>query len=175
MPTQSAAAASATDAATAQTATDAGTQNGSDRTFTQAELDAIVTERIQRERKKGEEAAVRAREAAERKAAEEQGQFKALYEKTQADLERMTTQIRQQELSILRNDIAGKVGLPPQLANRLQGDTPEALEADAKALLALLPGRAQNGANAGAGARQSGGSASDMDAFIRAAAGRRSI
>jgi len=41
--------------------------------------------------------------------------------------------------SILRQEIAAKVGLPAVFANRVLGVTPEEMEADAKVLLAGLP------------------------------------
>ena len=43
------------------------------------------------------------------------------------------------ELSQRKAAIAAKVGLPSALADRLQGDTDEAMEADANTILALIP------------------------------------
>lgn len=43
------------------------------------------------------------------------------------------------ELSQRKAAIAAKVGLPQALADRLQGDTDEAMEADAQGILALIP------------------------------------
>ncbi|MFA5151989.1 MAG: hypothetical protein WC554_05465 [Clostridia bacterium] len=43
------------------------------------------------------------------------------------------------KLDLLKRDAATKVGLPEILANRLQGETPEEIEADAKQLLETLP------------------------------------
>jgi alanyl-tRNA synthetase len=87
-----------------------------------------------------------AREQAEaesaRKQAEEQGNFKKLYEEAQAALtkaeqtraaERATEATKQAQLTA-----ATAAGLDASLATRLVGDTPEALLADAKALAARL-------------------------------------
>ena len=49
--------------------------------------------------------------------------------------ERIFTLERNQQ----RRDIAEKIGLPLAFANRIQGDTPEAMEEDAKSLLEALP------------------------------------
>jgi len=43
------------------------------------------------------------------------------------------------EREAMQREIAAKVGLPAKLANRLQGETPEEMEADALAILEDLP------------------------------------
>jgi hypothetical protein len=43
------------------------------------------------------------------------------------------------KLDLLKQSTASKLGLPEILANRLQGETPEEIEADAKQLLETLP------------------------------------
>ena len=43
------------------------------------------------------------------------------------------------KLDLLKQQTASKLGLPDVLANRLQGETPEEIEADAKQLLETLP------------------------------------
>jgi len=88
---------------------------------------------------------------AERKAAEEQGKFKELYEKalTEAETERNARQTS--ELATLKNSVARAVGLPEKLALRLQGATAEEITADAKSILAELPKPAAPNINSGAG------------------------
>ena len=76
----------------------------------------------------------------------EQGKFKELYEAAEkraadeaaraADLE---NRIQAQELMILRQRIATEKRLPAALVDRLQGETPEDLAADADVLLAAIP------------------------------------
>jgi predicted RNase H-like HicB family nuclease len=51
----------------------------------------------------------------------------------------LEAKVRQLEISRLQHDIAAKVGLPSVLADRLRGETPEELEADAKLLLEAQP------------------------------------
>ena len=135
--------------AVAPTGAEPGQQTEAARTFSQTDVDRIVAERIERERRKGEEQARKATEAAERKAAEEQGKFQELYQKAQADLERLAAEKRSLELAALRRDVAAKFQLPDSLAKRLQGETVEELERDAQDLLAAIPKPAAPDINAG--------------------------
>jgi hypothetical protein len=57
--------------------------SGDTKTFTQAELDAIVKDRLDRERKAGEAKALKEREAADAKALEDQKEFQKLAEQRQ--------------------------------------------------------------------------------------------
>ena len=56
--------------------------------------------------------------------------------KARAQLEAENKQIK---LDLLKQSTASKLGLPEILANRLQGETPEEIEKDAKQLLETLP------------------------------------
>jgi membrane protein involved in colicin uptake len=86
------------------------------------------------------------RDAAATQAMTEQGKFKELYEAAEkraadeaaarAELEQ---RIKAQETALLRQRIATEKGLPAALVDRLQGETPEELAADADVLLAALP------------------------------------
>ena len=83
-------------------------------------------------------------EAAEKAAADaeaarlaEQGQYKALYEKAQADAQAAADRVARMEHDQLRRDAAQAAGIP-QLWQRLQGETAEALAEDAKALAAMM-------------------------------------
>jgi hypothetical protein len=109
------------------------------KTFTQAEVDALIAQRLERARKSAEESANKARSEAERKAAEQQGEFQKLYEAEKAQREATEQRAKALELASLRRDVAEKMGVPSALAARLQGETLEELEADAKALMAALP------------------------------------
>lgn len=120
------------------------------KTFTQAELDAIVKERLERERKKAETAAQKAAQDAEAKALREQGEYKTLFEKVQADLAAERERAKALELAGLRRDVASKVGLPVALVDRLRGETEEELTADAQQLLAAMPKPAAPNINAAA-------------------------
>jgi hypothetical protein len=123
---------------------------------TQADLDALIGKekaKAERAAKKEIDAAVEAAKAAaieewkaaqQTEAAKEQGEFKTLYESAIKDTETLKAKIAELEndkrtmsLSALRSTVAAKHGLPAALADRLQGETEEALEADAKALAAV--------------------------------------
>lgn len=134
------------------------------RTFTQADVDRMIAERLDRERKHSETKAQKAREEAERKAAEEQGEFKKLYELAQAKAAAAEQRARELELAGLRREAAAKFNLPAKLADRLQGETLEELEADAKAVAAELPKPAAPNINATGGAGNAH-SAADSEAL----------
>jgi len=57
-----------------------------EKTFTQAELEQILADRLARADRKREQAEQKAKDEAEKKRLEEQGEYKALLEKTQAQL-----------------------------------------------------------------------------------------
>lgn len=61
----------------------------------------------------------------------------------------LEAKVRQLEISRLQHDIAAKVGLPFVWADRLKGETPEELEADAKSILEAQP-KQKAAPNAGA-------------------------
>lgn len=84
-----------------------------DKRFTQADLDRIVKERIERERKKADEKLAKEREEAERKKLEEQNEFKSLYEKAQAEIDRIQREAEATKLDALTTKLlvdAGYIG-----------------------------------------------------------------
>lgn len=110
----------------------AGPAQGNEaRAFTQADVDRIVKERIEREKAKGEVAAQKARQAAEAQALAEQGKFKELSEtqgKRIAELEATAEELKaaqgqlkkyQQALSEYRD--AQYAGIPEHIKALLDG------------------------------------------------------
>jgi hypothetical protein len=89
--------------------------------------------------RKAKTEADRAAEEAARKAAEEQGQFKTLYETERASREAAEARARAAELDRIKTKIGAKLNLPAELLDRLRGETEEDIEADAKTLLAVIP------------------------------------
>ena len=76
----------------------------------------------------------------------EQGKYQELYEvekKRAADeaarAAELENRIKAQELALMRQRVATEKGLPAALVDRLQGETPEELAADADVLLAAIP------------------------------------
>lgn len=83
--------------------------------------------------------AERAAAEAARIAAEEQGQYKPLYESEKANREAAEARAKTAELASIKVRIGAKLALPAGLLDRLRGETEEEIEADAKTLLAVIP------------------------------------
>jgi hypothetical protein len=118
-----------------------------ERTFTKAEVEALVRDRLASSERKSAEAAKKAAADAEAKTLKEQGEYKTLYEKMQAELEQERTRAKALELAGLRRDVAARRNLPAGLVDRLRGETEQEIDADA--LLAALPKPAAPNINAG--------------------------
>ncbi len=135
-----------------QTATTGdATGQTAEKTFTQADVNRIVKERLEREQGKAEQLAQKAREEAEAKALAEQGKYKELFEKQQKDLEAAAARVKAMELQSLRQTVAAKVGLPVAFVDRLRGETEAEIETDAKSILAIIPKPTAPNINAGTG------------------------
>lgn len=156
--------------------TDAGKPTTEERTFTQADIDRIVKERLDRERSRSEAAAKKASEEAERKAAEEQGKFRELYEAEVKARQEALDRMKSLELQSLRSQVAAETGLPNGLASRLIGETKEEIEEDAKKLLASIPKQPTPSLDGGAGSRrQSSGADKPTPEQIREMAARYNV
>jgi hypothetical protein len=129
----------------------AGIQAPSERTFTQQDVDRIIADRLVKERTKADAQAIKAREDAERKAAEEQGEFRKLYEKAQQQIAETEAKLQAAEIASIKRDVAARLNMPAALASRLQGEDESAIEADAKELMAALPKPTAPNINSGAG------------------------
>jgi hypothetical protein len=74
--------------------------------------------------------------------AEEQKRIEASMteqERLQKERDELAKESAQLKADIMRRDVIAETGLPPQLADRLKGETLEELKADAEGLLKLLP------------------------------------
>ena len=139
----------------------------SGRTFTQADLDRVVQDRLAREQQKFQDYDdLKAK--AERLAEIESAQ--------QTDLERVTVerdelknQLTPLQTENLRLRVAAEKKLPAELVDRLKGGTKEEMESDADELLKLVG--APVPPDFGGGPREPA-PAGDMDTLIRRAAGR---
>jgi hypothetical protein len=143
-----------------------GTNSGtSDRTFTQADLDRIINDRLKQASAKAEKEAAKAQADAEAKVLAEQGKYKELFEKQQAELQAAQQAARANELRLWQRDAAAQTKLPVALAERLKGETLDEMVADAKAILAALPKPAAPdiNANSGAGGAPAAGQLSDAE------------
>ena len=107
-----------------------------EQTFTQADVDRIVADRLKRERE-----ATRAKYADYDDLKAKAAGATSLEERV-ADIER---QARESEQRALRAEIANAKGLTPSQAKRLVGATREELEADADELLADIGAQKKQG------------------------------
>ena len=113
--------------------------NGEEPKFTQAQLDAILSDRLERERKKREEADKKAREEAERKRLEENNEFKSLADKYREELDAL----REDALKAKKVAALSKAGYNDEQIERygkyVEGDTDEAIAAAVTQLKADVP------------------------------------
>src|SRR5690625_5392831 len=75
--------------------------NTEEKTFTQAELDQIIADRLAREKKKRDDAVKAAEAEAERKRLEEQNDYKTLYEQAKEEAEQAVQKARGSKKSAL--------------------------------------------------------------------------
>jgi predicted nuclease with TOPRIM domain len=160
--------------ATQQTTAPAGdgTQDaqtgGSDKTFTQADLDRVVQDRLAREREKFagfEDIKSKAEEFDKLKESQ-----RSDLEKLQAERDELKTQLTPLQTENLRLRVAAEKKLPPELIDRLKGGTKEEMQADADELLKLVG--TPDTTSFDGGARDTA-TPKDMDSLIRRSAGVR--
>lgn len=109
-----------------------------EKTFTQADIDRIVKERLDRAEKANADKLQKEQEAAEQKRLQEQGQFKELADKEKARADQLEATLKQRDYDALRAKVAADNNLPAAWAVRLVGDDETALTADAKELAKTL-------------------------------------
>jgi hypothetical protein len=85
-----------------------------------------------------EQQAQREKEEADRKKAEENGEFKTLLEKAEAEKEQLKTELAKRDREALLNKVATKHKLPAEIAARLVGETEADLEKDAEKLAKVV-------------------------------------
>lgn len=110
---------------------------------TQEELDALIKERLQRqketyEKKYADYDSLRAAADKEKeyiKAAEENAEN---LKKLQNELETANQTIKRHEMESMRSNIASEAGLPKEFASRLVGDTEEEIRKDAESLKSIF-------------------------------------
>jgi hypothetical protein len=109
-----------------------------------AEIKALRKENAGHRKAKSE--AERAAQAAEEKRLTEEKQFAELAEKRARERDEALLKLEALQRSLWRQKAAQAAGLPPELAERLQGEDEAAMLVDAKRLAALLPQKVGPGA-----------------------------
>ncbi|ERL23953.1 capsid assembly scaffolding protein Gp46 family protein [Jonquetella sp. BV3C21] len=141
---------------TTNTAASAG-----EKTFTQADVDRVVADRLERERKKyADYDALKAAKAELDKLKEgqmsEHDKAKQGLGAAQAKVTELEAKIKAMELSALKARLAAAAGLPSELADRVRGEDEEAIKADIEALKKIIPAKSAGGAGTpAAGAKAS--------------------
>lgn len=119
-----------------------GNQEGETPTEQQGEFDKeramALIEKLRRENRDLGKTAKRAQELEAEAAKRKEAEMTEL-QKAQKRAEEAEARAAKLERESLQREIAAKVGLPAKLATRLQGETAEEMEADAKAILEDLP------------------------------------
>jgi len=152
-------------------------ENEAAKTFTQEELDKIVAERLDRERKKYADYADLKKRAEEYEKLRQSQMTEQ--EKLEARLAEAERQIMEREIAVaeaeqrvLKAKVAESMGLPVALAERLTGTTEEELKADAANLLEVMKAGGPPKASSKQGAPEGFGPRPEtMDQRIRRAAG----
>lgn len=108
------------------------------RTFSEEEVNSIISDRLSRQQRAIDAKTVGEKAAAEAAKLAEQGEFKKLAETAQAERDALKATLTQRDHTDLQRTIAAEHGLPAEMASRLQGETREELVTDAKALAKLV-------------------------------------
>lgn len=106
--------------------------------FTQADIDRIVKERLERAERTAQEKADAERKKLEEEQAKQQGEWQKLAEQRAADLEKLQNELKTERYNALRSKVATAHNLPADMATRLVGDDEAALNEDAKRLAELI-------------------------------------
>ncbi len=130
--------------------TNAGT---GERTFSQADVDRMIADRLAREQKKYAD-------YGDLKAAKEEldklkdGQkselekANAAREKAEAKVKEFEAKVKQMELNALKSKLAAEAGIPSELADRIRGEDETSIKADIEGLKKLFPPKAAGGSGA---------------------------
>ncbi len=155
MDTQSATAPEAGQNSESAAATTAPAADKGEPTFTPAQVEAIIKDRLNRQKASLDAAADKARQDAEAVTLAEQGKYKDLYEQAEAARKQAEGQVATAARALLIARLATAANLPGELWSRVQGEDEDAIKADIAALAALVksatpaPGTGNNPARNG--------------------------
>jgi hypothetical protein len=102
--------------------------------FTQDDVNRIVRDRLNEEKRKAAEAVEAGKKAAEEKRLKEQGEWKLLAEQKDERIKELEAALKDRDRQVLLNKVAVEEKLPADLASRLVGETEEEIREDAKRL-----------------------------------------
>lgn len=111
--------------------------------YTQADIDRIVGERLAREKAKADKAIAEAKAEAERKKLEEEAEFKTLYEQSQARIAEIEAQAKANELTAKKQTLLIEAGYPADkladLLGFITGDDEDAITASVERFKNVAP------------------------------------
>lgn len=107
--------------------------------FTQADVDRIIKDRLEREENKRKDAEKKIREKADADQLAKNQEWEKLAKQREEEIDALRKENAASKLLELKRGIAAKYSIPEALINRLQGDTAETIEADAKLIAEILP------------------------------------
>src|SRR5215218_7517779 len=107
-------------------------------TFTQAQVEALIKDRLDRQQRALTAQQEQTRKEAEDRALTEQGAHKERADKLASEVDRLKAEVAARDLAALKARIAKKHGIE-EFADRLNGQTEDEIDADAKAFAAALP------------------------------------
>ncbi|MEG1501954.1 MAG: DUF4355 domain-containing protein [Synergistaceae bacterium] len=123
---------------------------GTGKTFTQAELDSIVQDRLKREKEKyaDYEELKKAKEKLDELDSankSELDKLKADYEKMKKSAEEKEAQLRVKEIKDLKAKLCADAGIKSEFADRVAGEDEESIKKDIEALKKLIPAQEAGG------------------------------
>lgn len=132
---------------TSTTQTAAGT---GEKTFTQADVDRVVADRLERERKKyaGFEDYKKAKEELDALKAGQMSELEkaqAALAKAQKEAKENADKIKALELTALKSKLAAEAGIPAEFADRIRGEDEASIKSDIEELKKIFPQRAAVG------------------------------
>ena len=109
-----------------------------ERRFNQADIDAIVKDRLERQKRSVDAASKAQQEAAEAERLKAAQEWQKVAEQKEAALVAARAELAAERLSMARDRVAAKYHLPEALAKRLIGTTEDELDADAKDISSVI-------------------------------------
>lgn len=137
-------------APTSQNTANAGT---GERTFSQADVDRMIADRLSREQKKyaDYDALKAAKEELDKLKDGQKSELEkanAAREKAEAKAKEFEAKVKLMELNALKSKLAAEAGIPAEFADRIRGEDEASIKTDIESLKKLFPQKAAGGQGA---------------------------
>ena len=136
--------------ATAPTSQNTANTGTGERTFSQADVDRMIAERLSREQKKyaDYDALKAAKEELDKLKDGQKSELEkanAAREKAEAKAKEFEAKVKLMELNALKSKLAAEAGIPAEFADRIRGEDEASIKADIEELKKIFPQRAAVG------------------------------